>query len=301
MHNRTLLAGTCLILIISLIACGDKEIKPEAPSTTGLFPEKLTEIKINQAGTPSLFVGDSLYEYINGGAELYHQYDFVEVATATYTYKQAEIITDIYRFADSIGAYGLYSVMRPEDEEYLPLGVEGFGSESSRDFVKGEFLVRVIGYDASEDTKTAVDALTAYFAKNIPGTIEKPNMYSNLPNDNIIPGTDKYIMESFMGRTFLTMVYTQNYDLNSDILQLFISAVPGDKLVKWREAIKASGKEISVDNSINIDAKQSFVYEDGFYGKIIAGIVGNYLVGAIDYKPEHSEFINAWLTSLNID
>ncbi|MEE9443784.1 MAG: DUF6599 family protein [candidate division Zixibacteria bacterium] len=299
MFNRILLAGLGLVIIVSLIACGEKENLPGAISTTNLLPDKLTEIEITRAGESSLFVGDSLYEYINGGAEIYHQYDFVEVATATYTYKQIEIIADIYRFTESNGAYGLYSVLRPEEEEYLSLGVEGFGSESSRDFVKGEYMIRVIGYDASDDTKTAVNALAGYFAKTIPGTIEKPSMYSNLPTDMIVPGTDKYIIESFMGHTFLTRVYTQNYDLNGNILQIFISTNPEDKFAKWRGAIEASGTEFSVDDTINIPPDRSFVFEDGFYGNIVVGIMGDYLVGAIDYKPEQTEFINSWLTALN--
>jgi hypothetical protein len=299
MFNRILLVGLWLILILSLIACSEKENQPDTMSTIGLFPDKLTGIEISRTAEPSLFVGDSLYEYINGGAELYHQYDFVEVATATYTFNQVEIIADIYLFADSIRAYGLYSVLRPEEEKYLPLGIEGFGSESSVDFVKGEFVIRVIGYDASEDTKTAVEALSSYFARSIPGTNKKPDMFSNLQSDMIIPGTDKYIAESFMGHAFLTKVYTQNYDLNGDILQLFITANPEDKFSEWRETIEASGVKISIDDNINIPAGQSFVFEDVFYGNIAVGTVGDYLIGAVDYKPEQIEFINAWLLTLN--
>lgn len=299
MYSRLFMAVLGLVIVLSLIACGEKESQPNAITTTELFPDKLTGIEISRTTEPVLFVGDSLYEYINGGAEIYHQYDFVEVATATYTFNQVEIIVDIYRFTNSDGAYGLYSFLRPEQEDYLSLGIQGFGSESSRDFVKGEYMVRVIGYDSSDDTKTAVDALAASFAQSIPGTDKKPSMYTNLPAEMIISGTDKYIIESFMGHTFLTQVYSQNYDLNGEILQLFISTNPVEKFTNWREAIQTLGTEISTDEKINLPENNSFVYQDGFYGNIVVGTAGDYLIGAIDYKPEQIEFINTWLSSLN--
>jgi hypothetical protein len=74
-----------------------------------------------------VFVGDSLWEYINGGAELYHTYEFVDVATAYYLQDSTEIVVDIYRFATPDDAYGMYTQLRPGGPGTMNYGIEGFG------------------------------------------------------------------------------------------------------------------------------------------------------------------------------
>jgi hypothetical protein len=60
---------------------------------------------------------DTLYQYINGGAELYLAFDFQQVFVRRHIGSDnTEIILDIYDMGNADDAFGLFSVER-EDEE----------------------------------------------------------------------------------------------------------------------------------------------------------------------------------------
>ncbi len=72
-----------VILYAVIVSCGgNAEQESATESAVDLMPEKIAETQLSRSSEPRLFVGDSLWEYINGGAEVYHTYDFVDVATA---------------------------------------------------------------------------------------------------------------------------------------------------------------------------------------------------------------------------
>src|SRR5512137_1084518 len=67
---------------------------------------------------PALFTEETLFDHINGEAELYFPYGFDALATARYVKKDAqgsEVMADVYRMGTLLGAFGIWSNYRKAD------------------------------------------------------------------------------------------------------------------------------------------------------------------------------------------
>ena len=65
---------------------------------------------IKLIGDTELYVGDDLFNLINGGAELYHEYGFVEVLAAEATSGKIPIRFEIYDMGSPESAWGIFSL-----------------------------------------------------------------------------------------------------------------------------------------------------------------------------------------------
>jgi len=262
-----------------------------------MLPTQFGSSGIERTTNPETYAGQSLYEYINGGAELYHLYNFINVTTATYKSREAEIVADIYKFDTPDNAFGLYTLMRPDNPETVTLGVEGFTTSSSLEFVKDKYLVRVTGYDNSQETQNGIAKIAAELSSSLSGKTTKPDVFSYFPKQNMIPASEKYLADSYMGYSFINHVYTINYGIDGDTLTLFTTDDPdGEKYLQWSEAL---GDEIKPLTDFSYEQGKAFLMPDEFYGHIAAGLKKGKLLGVINYHDQHKQFLENWLGSIH--
>ena len=297
MRSNTLL-GFVIIVLIMLAACGGDTPKPAAKADS---PQTILEA-VKAAGTTKVsevetYVGESLYEYINGGAEVYHQYDFVKVSTADFNVDGIEIVADVYEFDSSDNAYGMYSMLRPDGIETVKTGVQGFTSETSYDFIKGKYLVRLICYDGNAEAVAAMNKLAAAFAETVPGTTTMPSMFANFPEDGKIANSEKIVAESYLGQAGLDDIYTVDYDYDTEQVQMFLATdQTGEKYMKWAEAVKPDADALKSVKDLPFDSGKVLVVEDHYYGKILAGLKDGKLAGVIGYHDKLKPVVITWLT-----
>jgi hypothetical protein len=298
MKRYGIMVGVVLWFAWSLNSCGNRQ-QTGTDDLASLFPNKVDEVGLQRGAEIRTFVGDSLWQYIDGGAELYHTYGFVKVSTADYRSNDAELVLDLYLFKTPEGAYGLYSALRPDEPSLVPFGVEGYVTGSSLEFVRGNVMARVIGYEASEAVDRALRALAQEVAKTLPGTTEPPAMFALFPDEGAVKNTDKIIGASFMGQSFLNMVHTRDYQLGGDRLTLFLitdtlGATFADWLMNSSDVEKAAGQAVG----LSYDDNYCLLIADTFAGNVIAGLKGGKLAGAINYTDRHRDFVAAWLNRL---
>lgn len=288
-----------ILLVIVAIGCGGGEQPTDRLAPEDFLPGEFTDATAQRSSEIRTFYDDSLWQYINGGAELYYRYNFVEVATADYKTGTTEFTVDIYRFDNPLNAYGLYSMIRPENARLVSLGVEGFVSLGSLQFVKGEYLINLIGYDESNATNFALAQAAEELNKLIPGTTDRPGTFDLFPEDKALRATDRYSAESFLGIGFLTYVYSQDYLLDADTVTLFLSDdMPNAKLLEWSKHAAENGTIELVTNDLPFDEDKAFITYDSYYGKIIAGLRKGNLVGMVDYNERNRGYLVEWLESL---
>lgn len=244
------------------------------------------------------FQGESLWEYINGDAEMYHPYGFVDVATGDYQFEDVAFIIDVYRFEDAVGAYGLYTAVRPTDPKLMVLGVQGFRTPSMVTAVKGKYLARLIAFNEMPETEAMLAAVADSLVASLPGTIERPAALEQFPDSNQMTAGDRYYAMSFIGYGFLTEVYEQGYVVEGDTVQLFLMSDPGgEKFVQWQGAVEAEAEHAQLDGELPYYEGRMLIAE-GYEGTIVAGLKGSYLAGMRNYAPRHKEFLAAWLETL---
>lgn len=286
-----------ILVILGLTGCGGN--KETSPDLEQYLPAQLSNGTFIRASDVRTFVGNSLWEYIDGQAELYYQYNFVNVATTNYKKNEMEFEVDIYCFTSSDDSYGLYSMLRNPEDDLLSIGVEGFLSPGRLVFTRGEYMVKLTGFDESEESMAAIVGLGRTFENMIPGKIEKPAAFGLFPAEDVVAKTDRYYADSFLGQKFLANVYSLQYFKDGDSLTLFITADEmGDKFAQWSELADRIGRKEAPPKGLSFDQEFAFIYEDPFYGQVIVGLKNQKLVGIVNFSAKMTDYLTLWLESM---
>ena len=97
----------CLLFVFLVLSVVNQLRAFSSDWKTFIFPE-ISGWK--QSGEMQSFTPKTLYEYINGAADLYIMYDFQELKSAEYVNeKKASVIIDVYRHKTPTHAFGIYS------------------------------------------------------------------------------------------------------------------------------------------------------------------------------------------------
>jgi hypothetical protein len=142
------------------------------------FPEEVNGWRIEKR--PDRFSPESIYGYMNGGAEFYLAYRMKELAVGKFTKPGHPSITaEVYRMGSSQDAYGVFNF----EQQDPPVGVgqdSEFGGGLLR-FWKGSYFVSVFGEDSAPDVDAAVLNLGGQIARSIPESGERPSLLEALP------------------------------------------------------------------------------------------------------------------------
>lgn len=127
--------------------------------------------------SPNTYSGEELFQMINGGASIYHEYGFRQVLDATYTDGHRQTIRlEIFQMASPASAYGMYTFKTSGQGQELSIGQEALLRDYYLNFWKGDMLVTVIGMDAEEETVKDVVALAKAVSERIACTGEQPKL-----------------------------------------------------------------------------------------------------------------------------
>ena len=177
-----------VMLIAPTIARGSRMQNTQSPLVEFL-PDKLEGWDIPEKD--AVYDRDTLYDYINGGAELYHSYGFKEVISRMYTAPgQPDILLDLFDMGSSQNAYGVFSQSRETIDTMY-----GQGSQYTQGlllFWKDRYLVSILATPETEEAKKAVFSL----ARQIDSAIETegplPEMLNLLPQKELVQESIRY-------------------------------------------------------------------------------------------------------------
>lgn len=132
-------------------------------------------------GTPQNYRGKKLFEMIDGGAEIYHEYGFSQVLRADYEYKNGQTITlELYEMTDAAAAYGIYSFTSGTSGQPVDIGQEAMLSGYYLNFWKGKLFVTVIGSNSDPATVQGLLDLARKVTSHYVPVAEKPALVTLL-------------------------------------------------------------------------------------------------------------------------
>jgi hypothetical protein len=159
---------------------------------------------------------NTIFDYIDGAAELYFAYDFSSVATAEYKNDQTSILIDVYDMTTPENAFGIYSLNKYQEANYVKIGNEGILTESTLDFWKGKYYCKVYSLDQSKEYQKIVADFGNKLASRIQENGEEPEIIGKLPQKGLIPKTEKFFTRK-LGLDNVHFISEENVlDLNGD-------------------------------------------------------------------------------------
>ena len=139
-----------------------------------------------------IYDNNTIFDYIDGAAELYFAYNFIKVASAEYKNGQTSIMIDVYDMTTPENAFGIYSLNRYQDANYVSIGNEGILTGTNLDFWKGNYYCKVYSFDQSEKYQKDVTDFGNKMASRIIDTGEEPAIIEKLPPNGLIPKTARF-------------------------------------------------------------------------------------------------------------
>ena len=225
------------------------------------------------------FIPKTLYEYINGAADLYLASDFEELKVAEYgNEKKTSVIIEAYRHRTPEDAFGVYSQERLPDGNFLNIGAEGYIDEHILNFVTGRYYVKINSFNTGVEDR---EVLQLFAKKMAEGSGEKgglPSILSAFPVEDKKSHSEKYITRNFLGYPFLHSVFTADYESAGKPFKLFlIDAIKTDKA---RRIIQQYLRQIkNPEKGLN---EGRYTLADPHHGIIDLYWKGRYIWGTID-------------------
>jgi hypothetical protein len=132
----------------------------------------------------AVFDRETLYDYMNGGAEVYLSYDFKQVRVRRFAGpNDAEIVLDIYDMGSAPEAYGAFSTSVEDPEVGLGQGSE-YGAGLLK-FWKGKYFVSVVNMGVDEEADAALLEIGKAIDAAIESTGPEPELLGLFPPEGL--------------------------------------------------------------------------------------------------------------------
>jgi hypothetical protein len=221
-----------LLAALALVALALVALPPAASAAEEIDPDPARLIADlpapelwEPAGPPSIYDGETLYEYIDGAARLYREHGFTRLAHLDWSHTGeggAGIDLDVYHMGSVLGAYGIYGNTRPLDAEKRSWGAEGYLHGGVAAAWKGPVYVRAKVDSAMTNADPALAGMVTTILQRVPGEPEFPRLLRLLPEEHRVANSDRYVPRDLLGHAFLPGGFLADYEIDEEAYRLFL-------------------------------------------------------------------------------
>jgi hypothetical protein len=159
---------------------------------------------------PQIYTRKTLFEHINGQAELYLKYGFQKSVFAIYQNgknQKDQIELDIYDMGNALQAFGIFSRFRNEDRPG-GFGLESYLDDHSALFYQGRYYVMFYATEANPDFLKQFSKLVSL---KISDPSSPPKEIGYFPKNGLKLGSIQYFPEGLLGHQFLKRGFQGTY------------------------------------------------------------------------------------------
>jgi len=240
-------------------------------------------------GNVTLFDKDSLFDRVNGEAELFFPYGFKVLAYARYESKQNPKIAidmDVYRVGSLLDAFGLFSIFRRKDDAGVSIGTGGTISPSQLFFYQDKYFVRLQVTGATSVNQEVLRSCAGSLSRNLPEAAARPRALDALAVPAVVNKSERYMAQSLLGYAFFTKGLVADAVLKGETVQVFLvtegtAEAARRTMAAYGAYLKTSGIEPRITGDKD---RSSLEGVDPLYGKVVAERSGPSIVGAVRVK-----------------
>ena len=228
MTMRQLAAAAVTMLVLAAqgnagpALAGEAQVPPQARQRLAALLPDPAAIGAARMGE-TVFYGDNLFEYINGGADVYHQYDFVALAHQKYRVKDFELTVDIYDMKNALNAFGIYASERAPTYNYITIGAEGYLNDPVLNFVQGAWYVKLSAFSKGGKAAAALESAARSVSGKIGSGRTLPAVFALFPAAERAPRSERFVRRSPLGHDFLAPMFQVDYTLAGRKVTLALS------------------------------------------------------------------------------
>ncbi len=249
---------------------------------------------------PETFTRETLFEHIDGQADLFLQYGFEKSVFAIYrnvNSSEDKIDVDIYDMENPLHAFGVFSRFRQQDST-AGIGLDSCLGDRYALFYKGKYFVML---QATNSNAATLKRLAQEIESRISDNSAPPKEIAYFPKSGLKPGSIEYFPGGLLGHQFLKRGFKASYvekdgtktdakTMSEDRdFHLFLSIFDNSQeavnaLRLFREHLSKKGRvSEGISAQFGLDALTGV---DPYQGKTIIVHKGSYLVGVIGFEQD---------------
>ena len=232
-----------------------------------------------QSGEIQTFTPKTLFEYINGAADLYIMYDFQELKVAEYqNEKKGSVTVEVYEHETPTHAFGIYSQERLPNANFINIGAQGYIENNVLNFLIGPYYVKMSSYHTGAEDREILLAFANKMSESLGARGTLPPILSSFPEEGKRKNSEKFINKNFLGYSFLHSAFTADYDLSGKKFKLFVIEGADQKdcsemIEKYLQQSGNTGKNI---------VESIYTISDPYHGEIEFYWKGKFILGALN-------------------
>ena len=283
MNNKIAITLSVFVLIVTCWG-----VSSAATPLDSLIPRRDIPKEWTLIQGPQTYNKKTLFEHINGQAELFLKYGFQKSVFAIYQSKKSrenQIEIDIYDMGNVLQAFGVFSRFRNEDRPG-GFGLDSYLDDHSAFFYKGKFFVMVYATESNPDLMSQFSKLIAL---KISDPSPPPKEISYFPRNGLKPGSIQYFSEGLLGHQFFKRGFQGSYMEGEKEFHLFLAIFKDSQeamnaLKFYKDDLSKKGK-VSSESLIQV-GNNALKGEDPYQGKVIVIQKGFYLLGVAGFEKE---------------
>lgn len=288
----TLMLSVAVVFLFSLIHAGSQSQFPlierdQSPSRelVNLFRTGDQFSGFKKVEGPTYYGPDTLFDYINGGAELFLAYGFLElmvVELAEDRNHPNRATLEIYNMGTLENAFGVFKTEEGDQTYRLPGGAEGRLENGLLQFYKGKFYVKVFLPPQSEAYPKVVEKIGKTIEERIKGTFSKPAFLDLFPVTDRISGSENYTSKDFLGQPFFKGMASAQFVQEGKTYRIFLSVEPNKE--EAEKSFQAYREYLIRENAYQGDLEggiRGFIGRDPYYGDCVVSLTMGRIVGIL--------------------
>lgn len=292
--TASLWSRLCLAFFLALAGRAQDVIPGAVKAKLGtLLPDGRSE-GVPKSGATQ-FYSSNLYQYMDGGADIYLTYGLVAMAHQEYQGGGIDMTVDVFDMGDPVKAFGIYAAQRAPTYHFIPIGTEGYSSELTLNFLEDRYYVRLSAF--GDKGTVALEKFARSISQNIGSRKSLPAVLKVLPAQNRVPHSEQYLVKAPAGLNFLAPALMATYTFDGQETALYISLAPnareaGLRVERLREHYARSG-EVNPEPDLGPGAART---SDASQGGVIFFARGRYAVLCLHAPAEATKFLNTITT-----
>ncbi|MCP4713911.1 MAG: hypothetical protein GY868_02250 [Deltaproteobacteria bacterium] len=236
------------------------------------------------SGEPYRYQPDTLYQYINGAADLFIAYGFQQLSGCSYTTASGGkniAIIDLYDMQKQLNAFAIFQTKRDPALPVLSIGAGATAAESYCIFFKAKWYVEIQtsgGTIGQQETA----ALARRIAAQLPGSDSMPAELRLLPPEGLHADSIRYLRGGILGYDFMPAGLTARYGSDQETCSAYIAffsnpAVSKKALQQHRLALQNTAAGLPANFQT-----EGFQALEPYHKQLLAARSGRFIAGVYD-------------------
>lgn len=232
---------------------------------------------------------DNLWELINGAAEVILSYGFQDLRAFECSAGPLRFMVQVYRMESPLSAFGIYRSENPPLEDSFRIGAEAQFSDYLAVMLTGNCYVKV---ETIRDKAVYENCATLLeeLCQALGGGDGFPDEFSLLPQTDMIPQSQGYIHENFLGVEELHHVLFARYRSGTAAYRLFV--VTGCRAGAFMASLPGGWDQSGIEKKTQIRIR-----EIPYIGPVALAVRGGIVSGIVDVRDRTllAELFGNWM------